>query len=132
MTLWDTCAAPPSQAVRAKTSVGPEAVRRDGLLTCSVGRTEGVDASPRHLSSSGWRRSWDGDCKVSGGTRTVGVQQVRLPSTPVSHPCQRSEVDISLPDAVMETKRWGNRRGPEEGWGWEWRHSLAHPVARSH
>lgn len=34
----------------------------------------------------------------------------------MDHPCQCSEVDISLPDAVMETKRWRNRRGPEEGW----------------
>lgn len=38
-------------------------------------------------------------------------------STPVDHPCQHSEVDISLPDAVMETKRWRNRRGPEEDGG---------------
>lgn len=36
-----------------------------------------------------------------------------------------------MPDAVMETKGWGNRRGPEEGWGWERRHFLAHPVAHS-
>lgn len=33
---------------------------------------------------------------------------------PAWHPCQQFEVDTSLPDAVMETKRWGSRRGLEE------------------
>lgn len=47
---------------------------------------------------------------------------------PAWHSCQHFEVDASLPDAVMETKRWGNRRGPEEVWGWG-HHSLANPLA---
>ena len=47
---------------------------------------------------------------------------------PAWHPCQHFEVDTSLPDAAMETKGWGNRRGPEEVWG-RGRPSRAHPLA---
>lgn len=49
----------------------------------------------------------------------VGPQQLRPPlchpqacvSVALArHPCQHFEVDTSLPDAVMETKRWRSRR----------------------
>lgn len=49
----------------------------------------------------------------------VALQQLRpllcRPQTCVSaYPCQHFEVDASLPDAVMETERWGSRGGLEE------------------
>lgn len=61
--------------------------------------------------------------KAWAGPHRVGTHQMRARSprpetcvsvTPAWLPCRHFEVDASLPDAVMETKRWGNRRGSEE------------------
>lgn len=90
-------------------------------------------------SSPGGVRSKGGDgCEVLNRTHTDGHStgdRAHFPHpgpivsvTPAWCLCQHFEVDTSFPDAVMETKRWGNRRGPEELWG-KGHHSLAHPAA---
>lgn len=40
--------------------------------------------------------------------------QTYVSVAPAWHLCQHIEVDALLLDVVMETKRWGNRKGPEE------------------
>lgn len=66
------------------------------------------------------------------GTHLLSVSshpQACMSAAPAWHSCQRFEVDASLPDAAMETKGWGNRKGPEEVWG-RGRPSHGHPLTR--
>lgn len=56
----------------------------------------------------------------SGHSTAVGAPfpypQTCVCVAPAWHLCQHIEGDALLLDAVMETKRGGNRKGPEEVW----------------
>lgn len=64
---------------------------------------------------------WTGLSALLSGHSTDVSAPLPYPQTCVSvapawHLCQPIEVDALLLDAVMETKRWANRKGPEEAW----------------